>query len=142
MRMAASPHSQETVSRLFERNYVPVLWHPKRKCIEEFNVASVWVTGPGFCTAFARKYRSRVLKYALPRLNVSVTHRGDGLPANHCNAQFRGDGKSQRAPVHRSVKQYSKVPFLCSEHATPPRSTPIDMQSERTSVFGTTRSTT
>src|SRR5262249_42758432 len=41
-------------------------------------------------------------------LNVSVTHRGDGLPANHCNAQFRGDGKSQRAPVHRSVKQYSR----------------------------------
>jgi hypothetical protein len=25
--MAASPHSQETVNQLFERNYVPVLWH-------------------------------------------------------------------------------------------------------------------
>ena len=33
--MAASPHSQETVSRLFERNYVPVLWHLMRKCTDE-----------------------------------------------------------------------------------------------------------
>src|SRR5262249_61250097 len=46
---------------LFERNCVPVLWHLKRKCIEEFNVASVWVTGPGFCTAFARKYQTALM---------------------------------------------------------------------------------
>jgi hypothetical protein len=38
--MAASPYSQETVSQFFERNYVPVLWHQTRKCIEEMNVAS------------------------------------------------------------------------------------------------------
>src|SRR5262249_7375946 len=45
-------------------------------------------------------------------LNVSVTHRGDGLPANHCNGQFRADGKSQQAPVHRSVKQYSRCRYF------------------------------
>ena len=30
--MAASPHSQETVNQLFERNYVPVLWHEEIEC--------------------------------------------------------------------------------------------------------------
>ena|SRR5262249_48943519 len=31
-------------------------------------------------------------------LNISVTHRGDGLPANRCNGQFRADGKSAKRP--------------------------------------------
>ena len=33
---------QETVSQSFERNYVPVLWHLMRKCIEEIK-CRVWV---------------------------------------------------------------------------------------------------
>ena len=63
--MAASPHSQETVSRLFERNYVPVLWHPMRKYIGEIQCRvfgfeyrcfrhGVMTGIRGFCTAFAR----------------------------------------------------------------------------------------
>jgi len=48
---------------------------------------------------------------ALRLLNFSVTHRGDGLPANHYNEQFRADGKSKRAPVHRSVKQLSRCRY-------------------------------
>jgi hypothetical protein len=35
-------------------------------------------------------------------------NRGDGSPANHCNGRFRVGGKSKRAPVHRSVKPYSR----------------------------------
>jgi uncharacterized protein YifE (UPF0438 family) len=35
-------------------------------------------------------------------------NRGDGSPANHCNGRFRVGGKSKRAPVHRSAKQYSR----------------------------------
>jgi hypothetical protein len=40
--MAASPHSQEIVSQLFERNYVPVLWHRMRKCVDEIE-CRIWV---------------------------------------------------------------------------------------------------
>jgi hypothetical protein len=38
--MAASPHSQETVSWLFERNYVPVLWHLMRKYMSRLGLNS------------------------------------------------------------------------------------------------------
>jgi hypothetical protein len=34
----------------------------------------------------------------------NVTHHADDLPANHCNGQFRADGKYPPAPVHRPAK--------------------------------------
>jgi hypothetical protein len=39
----------------------------------------------------AQHFRS----FLLGSVEVSdlITHRGDGLPANHCNGQFRADGK-------------------------------------------------
>jgi hypothetical protein len=37
--------------------------------------------------------------------NLVTPRREDDLPANHCNAQFRGDGKQELVPVHHLVKR-------------------------------------
>jgi hypothetical protein len=62
---------------------------------------------PGGQVRLQSGYLQKVCKsswsVALP-VDQSITHREDDLPANHCNGQFRADGKYQPARVHRPIK--------------------------------------
>jgi len=59
---------------------------------------------PGRRSAAKLLTKDEARRIAAKGRRENVTHHEDDLPANHCNGQFRADGKYQPALVHRPVK--------------------------------------